>query len=90
MHSSRDAVVSSVLFENGLIVVSLSDGRIISAPLAWFPKLLEAADDLRKQWVICASGRGIHWPMIDEDISIDGLLFGQPSSLLKRDHHPFN
>jgi hypothetical protein len=60
--------------------VSLSDGRSISVPLAWFPRLLHGSADERNHWKITAQGHGIHWPKLDEDISVASLLDGKPSA----------
>jgi hypothetical protein len=59
--------------------VDLSDGRSISAPLAWYPRLLHGSQDERNQWRLIGRGAGIHWPELDEDISVENLLAGQPS-----------
>jgi hypothetical protein len=59
--------------------VDLSDGRTISAPLAWYPRLQHATAAERKKWRFIGKGQGIHWLDIDEDISIEGLLAGKPS-----------
>ncbi|MCH7521609.1 MAG: DUF2442 domain-containing protein [Candidatus Marinimicrobia bacterium] len=59
--------------------VDLSDGRTISVPLAWFPRLLHATPEERKNWRLIGKGQGIHWEDIDEDISVEGLLAGRPS-----------
>jgi len=59
--------------------VDLSDGRTISAPLAWYPRLLHATPRERRNWRLIAKGRGIHWQAIDEDISMEGLLAGRAS-----------
>ena len=59
--------------------VDLSDGRTISAPLAWFPRLLHATSAERKKWRFIGTGQGIHWENVDEDISVEGLLAGKPS-----------
>jgi hypothetical protein len=59
--------------------LDLSDGRSISVPLAWFPRLLHATNQERKQWRLIGKGQGIHWDAIDEDISVEGLLAGRPS-----------
>ena len=59
--------------------VDLSDGRTISVPLAWFPRLLHATPEERKNWRLIGKGQGIHWDDIDEDISVEGLLAGKPS-----------
>jgi hypothetical protein len=59
--------------------VDLSDGRTICVPLAWFPRLVHATSEQRKNWRLIGKGEGIHWEDIDEDISIEGLLSGKPS-----------
>ena len=59
--------------------VDLSDGRTISVPLAWFPRLVHASQEERKNWKLIGKGQGIHWQDIDEDISVENLLAGRPS-----------
>lgn len=59
--------------------VDLSDGRTISVPLEWFPRLVHAAKEERNMWRLIGRGHGIHWESIDEDISVEGLLAGNPS-----------
>ncbi|MBK8113857.1 MAG: DUF2442 domain-containing protein [Candidatus Accumulibacter sp.] len=59
--------------------VDLADGRTISVPLAWYPRLLHATADERKSWQLIGMGRGIHWEALDEDISVEGLLAGRAS-----------
>jgi len=59
--------------------VDLSDGRTISVPLAWFPRLVHATSEERNNWRLIGKGQGIHWEAIDEDISVEGLLAGKPS-----------
>jgi len=59
--------------------VDLNDGRTISVPLAWFPRLLHAPPQERKNWRLIGKGQGIHWADLDEDISVEGLLAGKPS-----------
>lgn len=61
------------------LVVSLMDGRTISVPLAWYPRLLNATQAQRQNWQIAGGGYGIHWPEIDEDLSTEGLLRGAPA-----------
>ncbi len=61
------------------IIVELADGRTISAPLAWYPRLLHATPEQRSNCVIAGAGYGIHWPEIDEDLSVEGLLRGAPA-----------
>lgn len=60
------------------LTVVLADGRRISAPLAWFPRLLGATPDQRANWELLGDGEGIHWPSADEDLSVSGLLRGTP------------
>jgi hypothetical protein len=60
--------------------VDLHDGRSIIVPLAWYPRLLHATAKQRSNWKIAGGGYGIHWPDIDEDLCVDGLLRGLPSS----------
>lgn len=60
--------------------VDLSDGRTILVPLAWFPRLAHATAEERKNWRLIGKGHGIHWDDLDEDISVEGLLAGRPSS----------
>ena len=58
------------------LIVKLVDGRTISAPLVWFPRLSQATKDQRDNWELLGDGEGIHWPDVDEDLSINGLLVG--------------
>jgi hypothetical protein len=59
--------------------VDLSDGRSLSVPIAWFPRLLHSTEQERNNWRLIGRGQGIHWEDIDEDISIEGLIAGRPS-----------
>jgi hypothetical protein len=61
------------------IAVELSDGRSISAPLAWYPRLLHGTPEERSNWRLIGGGVGIHWPTLDEDISVGNLLAGEAS-----------
>ena len=61
------------------LVVELSDGKTISVPLAWYPRLIHAMPQERGNWKLIGDGQGIHWPDLDEDISIEGLLAGRKS-----------
>ena len=61
------------------LTVDLSDGRSISVPVSWFPRLIQATEEERKNWRLIGKGHGIHWEDIDEDISVEGLLAGRPS-----------
>lgn len=61
------------------LACELADGRTISAPIAWYPRLLHATADERNHWQLIGGGRGVHWPALDEDISVENLLTGKPS-----------
>ncbi|RJP90510.1 MAG: DUF2442 domain-containing protein [Desulfobacteraceae bacterium] len=61
------------------LTVELDDGRSVSVPLAWYPRLLNATQEEKADWRLIGNGRGIHWESIDEDISVEGILFGRPS-----------
>lgn len=69
----------SVRVTSDTLHVDLSDGRTISVPVGWYPRLAHASAEERKEWRLIAHGRGIHWEAIDEDISVEGLLAGRPS-----------
>ena len=77
--SEHNPTVKAVGFDDKMLHVTLNDGRIISAPLSWFPRLLNADKKALSNWESCAGGHGIHWTEIDEDLSVAGLLRGQPS-----------
>lgn len=66
----------SIKCTDDAIIVGLVDGRIISAPLVWFPRLSQASKAQRENWELLGEGEGVHWPEIDEDLSIAGLLAG--------------
>ena len=79
MSSSRpslDPRAVSVTVGKDELTVELADGRKVSAPLAWFPRLLRAKADQRQNWRLVGEGKGIHWPDVDEDLSVEGLLKG--------------
>ncbi len=69
----------NVTVSDNTISVDLSDGRSISVPLAWYPRLSHASLAERKRWRLIGRGLGIHWHDLDEDISVEGLLSGKPS-----------
>ena len=70
------AVAHSVEFDDEMMHVSLADGRIISVPIVWFPSLLGATRAQRESCEISPAGIGIHWPDLDEDLSVAGLMAG--------------
>jgi hypothetical protein len=69
-----DASAVDVRLSNEHVLVVLADGRELAAPLAWFPRLAEATDEQRRNWRLIGRGHGIHWPDVDEDISVESLL----------------
>ena len=71
--------VKAVQVTEDTLVVDLIDGRTISVPLAWYPRLLHATSEQRAKWQLAGAGFGIHWPDIDEDLSTEGLLRGAPA-----------
>ncbi len=73
---SQTALAKSVAFNDALMQVFLTDGRIISVPVIWFPLLHEATPEQRAQYEIGGGGTSLHWPEIDEDLSVEGLLAG--------------
>ena len=72
-------LAKSVKVSADTLQVDLSDGRTISVPVGWYPRLANATSEERKEWRLIAQGRGIHWESIDEDISVEGLLAGRAS-----------
>jgi hypothetical protein len=69
----------AVQIDDHTLALDLSDGRAISVPLTWFPRLSHGTAEERNRWRLIAGGRGIHWPELDEDISVEGLLADHPS-----------
>lgn len=75
----HEALADSVTTTEDVLVVELSDGRTISVPLAWFPRLAHGTPSERTNWQLIGRGEGIHWPDLDEDISVRSLLAGRRS-----------
>ena len=76
---SADERVKDVRVTEDALAVDLMDGRTITVPLAWYPRLSAAAPEQRAHWQICGGGYGLHWPEVDEDLSTEGLLRGAPA-----------
>ena len=74
MTAKFDATAIDVNAADDRLIVTLADGRELAAPLAWFPRLLEATQDQRRNWRLIGRGHGIHWPDVYEDISVASLL----------------
>jgi hypothetical protein len=76
----RPPMATAVQVTEDTLSVELSDGRTISVPVAWYPRLQHGSQEERRDWEILGSGTGIHWKSLDEDISVDALLAGKPSN----------
>jgi hypothetical protein len=73
------AIVTNLLLDDAAVSFELADGRVVSAPIAWYPRLLHGTPAERNGWRLIAGGRGVHWSALEEDISVENLLNGQPS-----------
>jgi hypothetical protein len=76
---AADERVAEVEITDDNLIVALMDGRTISVPLVWYPRLLGATPKQRRNWQLAGGGYGIHWPEIDEDLNTEGLLRGAPA-----------
>ena len=76
---ASDIRVRAVHIDDIRLTVDLMDGRSIAVPLVWYPRLLEATPEQRRNWTIVGGGYGIQWPDVDEDLSTEGLLRGAPA-----------
>jgi hypothetical protein len=80
--------VKDVMCSDDELTVVLVDGRRISVPIAWYPRLLHATAEQRANWEPAGAGYGIHWPELDEDLSVSGLLRGAPASRRSTEYQP--
>ncbi|HEX8843277.1 MAG TPA: DUF2442 domain-containing protein [Pyrinomonadaceae bacterium] len=76
---TAETKAQNVVVTNDTLAVDLIDGRTISVPLAWYPRLLHGTPEERSNWRFIGDKEGIHWPELDEDISVENLLLGKPS-----------
>jgi hypothetical protein len=76
----KEAQAQDVRVTDELITVELRDGRALSVPLAWYPRLLHGSPEERSNWRLIGRGEGIHWPDLDEDIAVEDLLAGRGSN----------
>jgi hypothetical protein len=76
---AESILAQSVSLTDDFLIVELTDGRSLSVPLAWYPRLQHGTPEERNRWRLIGCGDGIHWPELDEDISISGLVAGRPS-----------
>ena len=77
--SATVAPIKNVSVTDESLTVDLADGRTISVPIAWYPRLSHGRPEERNKWQLIGNGKGIHWPDLDEDISVENIVFGQPS-----------
>jgi hypothetical protein len=77
--AAREERAVAVKVDERMLTVTLADGRVISVPLAWYPRLYFATADQRRDWRFVAKGEGMHWPQIDEDIAVADMLHGGPA-----------
>ena len=78
--ATETATAKRVRVTDAALIVELQDGRSVSVPLKWYPRLAEGRRSERRRWQLIGSGAGIHWPDLDEDIGIEGLLLGKRST----------
>jgi hypothetical protein len=78
--TERDVFAETVQFSDDSMTVRLDDGRALSIPLAWYPRLMHGTPPERERFELIGDGEGIHWPDLDEDISVEGLLAGRRST----------
>jgi hypothetical protein len=71
--------IQNVSTSDDSLTVELTDGRTISVPLGWYPRLFHGAASERSNWRLIGNGEGIHWESLDEDVSIENIILGQPS-----------
>lgn len=76
----REATAINVSLTDTALTVELADGRVISVPIAWYPRLTHGSVSERDNWRLIGAGHGVHWPDLDEDISVEGLLAGKASA----------
>ena len=74
-----DSFAKDMRLSDDTLSLDLADGSTVSVPLDWYPRLLHATPEERGNWRLLGQGVGIHWPALDEDISVEGILLGKPS-----------
>ncbi len=86
--SVADERITGVRTTDEQLVVSLADGRTLATPLDWYPRLLSASPEQRNDWLLLGGGYAVHWPQIDEDLSVQGFLRGVPAPGARLQHSP--
>jgi len=84
MTERQEAKAQQVVVTEDSLSIDLVDGRTISVPLAWYPRLYHGTPEERQHWRLIGQGEGIHWPDLDEDISVENVLAGKPSGESQR------
>ncbi len=84
MNNLPKPFAQQVTISDEALEIDLADGRTITAPLVWYPRLLHGTPEERTRWQLIGQGEGIHWPDLDEDISVQNVLQGKPSSESQR------
>ncbi len=77
--AAEEPLARTVEFDADRMLVQLADGRELAVPLDWFPKLRDAKPRVLRRWHLIGGGVGIHWPLLDEDVSVRGLLMPRPT-----------
>ena len=77
--SEQAVAIRDVVVTSHTLAVDLTDGRSLSVPLGWYPRLLNGSTEERNHWELIGQGSGIHWPELDEDLSLEGLVAGRSS-----------
>jgi hypothetical protein len=79
MKLNKEPRIQDVMTTADRITVSFDDGRVVSLPLKWYPRLVRATPAQRRNWELIGRGYGVHWPDVDEDLSAEGFLKGWPA-----------
>jgi hypothetical protein len=80
----KDVSANHVVVTDEALSVDLSDGRTVTVPLSWYPRLVNGSKEEREDWRLIGGGKGIHWEKLDEDIEVESLLLGIPSGESQR------
>jgi hypothetical protein len=83
---NHQILVVKVWFDSQKVYMEMNDGRVVGAPLAWFPTLANATDGQRNNWRLRAKGYGVHWPDINEDLSAEGMFTYSPPNSVELAH----
>jgi hypothetical protein len=73
----RRTTIRDIRFDDTRLLVELSDGRLLGTPIRWYPRLANATPEQRANWRLAGADEGVHWPDVDEDLSLEGMLAGR-------------